>query len=58
MDCFRAVRINKNVLNTLKIQSDIHCKVSSFTEYVGITKEDIKITTSLKNLVSGDKLLG
>lgn len=58
MDCFRAVRINKNVLNTLKIQSGIHCKVSSFTEYVGITKEDIKITTSLKDLVSGYKLLG
>lgn len=53
MDCFRVVRINKNVLNTLKIQSGIHCKVSSFTGYVGITKEDIKITNSLKNLVSG-----
>lgn len=57
MDCLRAGRINKNVLNALKIQSGIHCKVSSLTEYVGITKKDIKITTSLKILVSGYKLL-
>lgn len=57
MDCLRAGRINKNVLNALKIQSGIQCKVSSFTEYVGITKKDIKITTSLKILVSGYKLL-
>lgn len=57
MDCFKVRRINKNVLNTLKIQSSIQCKVSSFTVYVGITKEDIKITTSLKILVSGYKLL-
>lgn len=58
MDCFKVRRINKNVLNTFKIQSVIQCKVSSLTEYVGITKKDIKITTSLKILVSGYKLLG
>lgn len=39
MNCFRAGRINKNVLNALEIQSGIQCKVSSFTGYVGITKK-------------------
>lgn len=46
MDCFKVRRINKNVLNTLKIQSGTQCNVSSFTEYVGIIKKDTKITTS------------
>lgn len=58
MNCFRAGRINKNVLNALEIQSGIQCKVSSFTGYVGITKKDIDITANLKILVSGYKLLG